>query len=207
MSLTPHGGLNDCRCFSCRVAKAEWERERVKAAKEGRPYTCSCADSAARLELFLRAGFTYKAIGRALTTGESVLKRIVEEPDGVMLRSTQERIMNLRVSDIEPGRTSAVGAMRMLRDLSLLGWQAPRIAEESGLSENTIRNVVLGRTKIINGDTDRIIRSTFERLSREEPPDDSKARSWAKKSEKRGWKRIAAFPNPDRRMEAWEVTR
>ena len=97
--------------------------------------------------------------------------------------------------------------MRRLRDLSLLGWQSARLADEAGLSENTIRNVVLGRTKIINGDTDRIIRSTFERLSREEPPDDSKARSWAKKSEKRGWKRIAAFPNPDRRMEAWEVTR
>lgn len=206
MSATPHGALNSCRCFTCRVARANWERERLQAAKEGRAFTTTCEESAARLELFLSAGFTYKAIGRALAMEGTVLKRIVDEPHGVMLRSTQERIMNLRVSDIEPGRTSAGGAMRRLRDLSLLGWQSARLADEAGLSENTIRNVMHGRNAIINGETDRRIRSMFERVSRMNPPTDRAAQSWAKKSKQRGWKRLAWYDDPDTEITKKEVT-
>lgn len=202
MSRTPHGGLNACRCFTCRVIRAEWERKRLQAVRDGRPFTTTCELSAARLERFIDAGFTFKAIGRPLGIEGKDLKRIVDDPQGVMLRSTQDRIMGLRVSEVEPGRVSALGAMRRLRDLSLLGWQTWRVSAESGLSENTVRRVVLGHHEVINATTDATIRETFDRLSRLPPPDDYKARSWARKSLKRGWRRIAAFEDPDRETDS-----
>lgn len=201
-AIAPHSLL--CKCFMCRVAKSNWERARSQAARDGVPYTTTCAESAARLELFLAAGFTYKAIGRPMFMDGRELKRIVENPDGMMLRSTQEKIMNLRVSQIDPGKVPALGSMRRLRDLSLLGWRLNWIAQEAGLSENTIRNVTLGRTTVIMGTTAKAILDVHEVLSREVPPDDPKSRSWARKSHKRGWSRIAAFNDPDQETPRWE---
>lgn len=197
MTTTTAPHTLNCRCFMCRVARSNWERERVQAARDGVPYTTTCEQSAARLELFLAAGFTYKAIGRPMGMDGREVQRIVENPHGTMLRSTQEKIMNLQVSQIDPGKVTALGSMRRLRDLSLLGWRLPRIAEESGLSENAIRNVALGRVEIIMGTTAKAITNTHDRLSRMDPPADPRSRSWAKKSRTRGWSRLAAYNDPD----------
>lgn len=205
-TMTAHGALNACRCFQCRVRRAAWERGRMRAVKEGRPYTVTGEHSAEKIGQFLKAGYTYTAIGRPAGMDGRVLRRIVENPGDPMLRSTHDRLALLKTSDIEPGRVRSVGAMRRLRDLSVQGWQVGRIADEAGLHTNTVRSVVLHKVTVINGTTEKQVKDVFTKLSRMDPPTDFKAQAWARKSVRRGWKRLAAYANPDgQRLLEWET--
>ena len=194
---TRTGFSSKCSCFDCRVNRSVWERKRYAAAKAGRPYTTTGHKAAKRLQEFLDAGFTMKAIGRVISSEGRDLQYIVDDPSRHIHRRTEERVLGIKPSEIEPGRVNGAGATRRLRDLSLLGWRIGIMAARAGLSENTIRNVLLWKNPIIAGTTDKKIRDMYEMLSREEPPNDPAAQSWVRRSQKRGWKRLAAFRNPE----------
>lgn len=199
--MSVHGTVTEyvkgCKCFRCRVARSRWEQARQQAIADGKPYTTTGEKTSARLELYRAAGYTLKAIGRPIGMEGTVLKRIMEEPDGMVLRSTEDRVLSLKVSDIEPGRVTAIGTTRRLRDLALQGWRSLVVAEEAGVSENTVRNVLLYRNPVIAGTTAERLNAAFERLSRQSPPDDWKSAAWARKSAARGWKRAAHWDDID----------
>lgn len=202
-----HGTLTGCACFTCRVRRSEWEKKRIKAAKAGRPYSTTGHVTAQRVARYLEAGYTYTAIGRPLGMDGRVLQRIVERPGDKVLRSTEQRVLNLRPSQVEPRRVSAAGAMRRLRDLSLLGWRLSLIAEDANVHENTVRSVALRRLTVINSTTDKALRDSYDRLAKRTPVPDSRSVSWAKKSRKRGWRRLGAYDDPDREaLYRWEKT-
>lgn len=206
MSAKGHGTLTGCGCFTCRVKKSEWEKRRAKAAQAGRPYSTTGHVTARRVSRFLDAGFTYTAIGRPLNMDGRVLQRIVEDPQGKVLRSTERRVLDLRPSQIAPGRVSAAGAMRRIRDLSVQGWRLQMIAEHAHVHENTVRSVALRKLVVINSTTDSAVKKSYEEMAKLTAPTDPMSLSWARKAVRRGWRRLAAYDEPDRaKLYKWET--
>lgn len=208
--MSVHGTVTEyvkgCKCFRCRIARSQWEKRRKQAIADGKPFSTTGQITAARIELFLAAGLTVKAIGEPLGMEGPVLQRIVNEPDGMVLRSTEERVLSLQLSDIEPGRIAAIGSCRRLRDLSLIGWRLPVIAEAAGVSENTVRNVALYKSKTIASTTARALIRAFDTLSKADAPTDPRSASWARKSEARGWKRAGHWDDIDNQPpKQWET--
>lgn len=189
--------VNGCRCMKCKIGRLNWENARRRAIDEGRPFSTGAEVAAERINAFLSAGFTLKAIGRPINMDVGTLGRIVREPGSMILRSTEERILSIKLSDIKAGHVSVLGVMRRLRDLALLGWTCAEIAEASNTSENTVRRIMLKKSPTVNGSVAERLKVAYEDLARRPTPTEPKNLSWARKSQRRGWKRAATYKNID----------
>lgn len=189
--------VNGCRCMKCKIGRFNWETARRQAIADGKPFSTSARVSADRINSFLDAGFSFKAIGRPIGMDVGTLTRIVNEPDSVVLRSTEERILSIKFSDIVPGHVCVLGPMRRLRDLALQGWTCREIADASQTSENTVRRIMFKKSPTVNGSVAERLKEAYEVLCRQQPPTAPKNLSWARKSERRGWKRAGTYINID----------
>lgn len=187
-----------CKCWDCRIGRSKWEAARKKAVAEGKPFSVPARESAERVNAFLKAGFSYKAIGRPVNMDVKTLSNIVENPDTTILRSTQEKILSIRFSQIDPGYIPVIGITRRMRDLTLMGWTGAEISKASGVHPNTFRRVLFMHTDMVHRSVAKALRGAFEELSRKTPEDTHWSRTAAKRARARGWERAARYSNIDR---------
>lgn len=132
-----------CRCDACRTAHADYSRERLRAKRDGEPYTRDASKARTHLRLLLDAGFRMVDLERAMGVSNPSVKRILEDPEARVYASTERTILGTSQADVMrhcrevPSHVST----RMLRALTVRGWSPAEVAEVATLSEQTIRDV------------------------------------------------------------------
>lgn len=200
--MAMHGSVSryvaGCKCWDCRIGRSKWDFARRQAIADGKPFSVPAKESAERVKVFLRAGFSYKAIGRPVGMDVGTLTHIVKNPQAIILRSTQERILSIKVSQIEPGYIPVIGITRRMRDLTLMGWTGSEISKVSGVHPNTFRRVLFMHTDMVHRSVAEALKGAFDELSRKTPEDTHWSRTAAKRARARGWERAAKYHNIDR---------
>lgn len=129
------------------------------------------ADASREVLTHLAARMSYSAIARALGTSHNYVTKIVR---GEIKRVSPERAEAIRrLHSHRPDDTSHVtplGARRRLQALHALGYSWARIASEiDGYSLTGIKDLVTGRSPVIEAQHDLAIREVYNRLSMKLP--------------------------------------
>ncbi|MEU2960410.1 hypothetical protein [Streptomyces albidoflavus] len=98
-------------------------------------------------------------------------------------RTTATAIQSIRLSSPQRGMVPALGTVRRLRALAVIGWTNAGIAEASGVGAGTISLHSLGRADTIHADPARRIAGAYRRLVTQPGPSDivrqrAAARGW-----------------------------
>lgn len=153
-----------CRCPECKLAR----RRYVKRWQSGARRMTDSRKARNRV-LNMRMTMTMAEVAEATGLPKDYIRRVMHET-GDMLPRTVKAIMSTPVPyhpvKIEGAKwmVPAIGAERRLQGLSLLGWTVEMIANETGLSVNTLYPIRRGERDKINARIDALIRDAAERL-------------------------------------------
>lgn len=142
-----------CRCFDCRRANTEYEKERARARKSGGWNGLVDADPV-RLHLIAlsRKGIGSKTVHEYSDVARSVIVDIINGKKSRVRKSTADRLLAVDKDCYKAG--TLVSAKGVWKDIGWLideGFTIPQIAKRLGYKSPTIqfgKKKVTGRTKV-----------------------------------------------------------
>jgi lambda repressor-like predicted transcriptional regulator len=140
----------------------------------------------------LRGGWTQVEIAAHADVSRRTLHSLLKGERPVVHRNTVAAILALR-PDAPPGRILPTGSMRRIQGLAVAGWPIRQIARDSGLHEQFLRDLVVGRYRRIPREhaaaIERVCRARFL------TPGPSKATRTI--AARHGWVPVTAWPDID----------
>lgn len=149
--------LSGCRCFHCRRANSDYERERQVARRNGDWNGIVCATTARRQLLALSAqGVGRRAVHAATDIAESVLARISSGKKRRIRARTERLILVVTIEQAADGayvdaRKTWVQVRQLLRE----GFTKARISAEIGQAGHSLQ---LGKTRVTVRNADAVNR-------------------------------------------------
>lgn len=140
----------------------------------------------------LRGGWTQVEIAAHTDVGRRTLHGLLKGERPVVHRNTVAVILALQPDD-PPGRILPAGSMRRVQGLAVVGWPIRQIAQDAGLHEQFLRDLVVARYRRIPREhaaaIERVCRARFL------TPGPSKATRTV--AAKNGWVLVTAWPDID----------
>lgn len=173
--------LDRCRCLPCSKgnAVAETARERAKVYGRYDKYV-SAARSRTHVLHLMDQGMGLKRIVAVSEVSQGLLWKLVygkRRPDGTqvstkrVLRTTEDKILAVRVDLAGGALTSGVGATRRIQSLVALGWSQRKLADRLGMEASNLGAITHGRRAEVTVRLDRAVRDLFDELSMQPPPE------------------------------------
>ncbi|GAA4929038.1 hypothetical protein GCM10023224_05560 [Streptomonospora halophila] len=150
MSTIPHGTYagykhHGCHCDPCNQARRDYENDRSRAIAYGTWSPWGDADAVrARITALKAAGWSIKAVATAARTTEDVVRNLGRDPGRRVRAEVAARI--LEIDQLWPaGYVPAVGSVRRLRALAVIGHGLCEVSAESGLSVSGLSKLRAGQ--------------------------------------------------------------
>ncbi|MGQ4437967.1 hypothetical protein ACN6LI_003333 [Streptomyces violaceoruber] len=156
---------NPCRCDLCTRAASRAALERKVAQQSGRSKRVPSGPALAHLARLTESAPIAQI---ALATGapRSSLSRLLVERRPTISRTLAEKILAVKAVDRSTmSMVSSIGAQRRLQALYTLGHWRKTIAEASGLTPQTISELLRGTWSRITVECDDAVRRAYARLS------------------------------------------
>lgn len=167
--IPEHGTANrysyGCRCKPCTRAATRADAERKLARLSGRPRQIPADPAAEHARALLTRGLTLAQIGRESGLQASTIRRLVHGQKTILAVNAAKVLgvpLNVRVS---LGDVPAVAATRRVRALYALGHLNWVIAQEAGVSRDTVCSLASGQWATLKVAADDGIRAAYDRLS------------------------------------------
>lgn len=135
-----------CRCFYCRRANSDYERERIGARANG-DWNGIVPAKKARIHMrkLSRLGVGRRAVGAATDIADSVLSKIISGKRNQIRARTERLILAVSVAHASDGAyVDATRTWKQIRQLLLEGFTKIRIAEAIGQQ----RALQLGKVRV-----------------------------------------------------------
>lgn len=193
--------LDKCRCYPCRDAAVETERERYRQQAYGRYDKYVDAEpSRQHLRRLMDQGMGLKRIAATSDLSQGLIWKLLygkRRADGTMRptkrvhRTTQARVMAVKLDLADGALVDGTGARRRVQALVALGWSQSKIAELLQVDRSNF-NFAREDHERVTVANDRAIRALYDELSMRLPPESShrhkiaasRSRRYAKD---RGW--------------------
>ncbi|MFF9287571.1 helix-turn-helix domain-containing protein [Streptomyces griseosporeus] len=167
-TIARHGTANrysyGCRCTPCTKAATRADAERKLDRLAGRPRQIPAAPAAEHAKKLLERGLTVTQVAREAGLEPSTIRRLVNGQKEMLAANAAKVLavpLDVRVSS---GDVPALGATRRIRALYALGHFNWRIAQEAGVSRDTISALAAGLWPTIKVSADDGIRAAYDRL-------------------------------------------
>lgn len=167
--IPPHGTANrysyGCRCKPCTKAATRADAQRKLDRLAGRPRQIPAGPAAAHAQKLLDRGLTLSQVGRECGLQASTIRRLVNGQQEILAVNAAKVLavpLNVRVTR---GDVPAVGAVRRVRALYALGHLNYVIAEEAGVSRDTVCSLASGAWSTVRVSVDDGVREAYDRLS------------------------------------------
>ena len=178
-----------CRCEPCRDAHATYSRERLRAKREGQPYTRDATRARKHLEMLLAAGFRMVDLTRAMGVSNPSVKAILTDPEARVFASTEKRILSTSQADVAAHcrEVPSTVPMLMVRALTALGWSPADIAQAAKLHVQTVRDTRDAPRPRVHRSTAELIELAYDQLTDMRAPGGPVADQMRALAQKRGW--------------------
>ncbi|MFJ4965978.1 hypothetical protein ACIP6P_26635 [Streptomyces sp. NPDC088729] len=171
-TLAPHGTANryssrtdPCRCEACTHAASRAALDRKVAQQSGRSRRVPSGPVLAHLAK-LAESVPIGQIALAAAAPRGSLSRLLVEQRPTISRALAEKILAVKVVDRSTmSMVSSIGAQRQLQALYTLGHWRKTIAEASGLTPQTISELLRGTWARITVECDDAVRRAYALLS------------------------------------------
>ncbi|WP_435058420.1 hypothetical protein [Streptomyces sp. bgisy060] len=171
-TLAPHGTANryssrtdPCRCEPCTKAASRAALERLVARQSGRPKWVPSGPALAHLAKLTQT-VPIGQVALAADAPRSSLSRLLAQRRPTMSRTMAEKILAVRVVDRSTmSMVNSLGAQRRLQALYALGHWRKTVAEASGLTPQTISELLRGTWARITVACDDAVRVAYAQLS------------------------------------------
>jgi lambda repressor-like predicted transcriptional regulator len=168
VTLLVHGLVRyrkGCRCFSCRLAKADYERRRLAAELPGYIDADRAREHLAALR---RAGFGLRRICAETGLSRSALQRLSWQ--ATVHRTTEARLLAMPAGEApKPSRfVAATGTHRRVQAMCTLGWSPRAQAQMAGLGPTASNRMLM--VEQVQPRTAEQIRRLYDKLSMEPAP-------------------------------------
>ncbi len=190
-----------CRCWPCTRARGDADVQIRKDKAYGRSLYVPADAARAHVERVRAAGWGLKTISAESGVSYSSLGKLVygfrgRPPSVRITRSTEQRILAVPLPTVRQlgskQHTPAVGAMRRLRALAVLGWSTQEMCRRAGIGYQGFYAVISGRYDTCYVRTWVAIADLYEQLWQTLPPETTKgerisARKTRRLAAQRGW--------------------
>ena len=131
-------------------------------------------------------GCGWAAISRETGIDERHLRHIYDQK--WVHPSTAARILRVpSTAALDGADVPALGSIRRLRALQVMGWTNAMLGEETGLASDVITYLIQGRRERVKASSVRVIAETFNRLQLTPPTETIATKRARLRAERRGW--------------------
>lgn len=162
--------LDGCRCEPCTQAANTYEktRRRLKAYGRWDSGFTDATEAHQHVHALRAAGIGYRHVAQLAGVRICTVQRLLAGKSATIKTATANAILAIPLDKHAPGaRIDPTGAMRRVRALTAIGWGLNRIAAESGVNEQTLRDVLYGRPILER--TARRVQAVYQRLWDQRP--------------------------------------
>lgn len=159
-----------CRCDPCTDAKTHYDSTRRRQKAYGRwDNGFVSADRAyVHVHALRQHGIGYRRVAKLAGVRICTIQRLLAGKSATLKAATAAAVLAIPLTDQAQGaRTSNPGAMRRVQALMAEGWALSRISAESGINEQTLRDVIYGHDILVR--TAEAVKAVYERLWDEAP--------------------------------------
>lgn len=208
----PASGIPGCKCPPCAKARRVGQRRANFLRATGRPLTVDATAAVAHLRGLMAGGAGWNQLRAVTGCSTATISELLNETRTRMLRSTETRILAVRLEQVlpEPLRLPGRGTVRRVRALMALGHSPEQIAAAAGCHVCTVTDFAYGRSgEFVRPRTARLIAGAYERLHTR-PGDHARSRAraaglgWVPPL---GWDDIDADTAPVRQVASAQRTR
>lgn len=158
-----------CRCPACRTAHTRYEKGRRVLELAGRRATVPAAGIRDRVGALVNSGMSIRGIAREAGLGLLTVQRIADGRSVTVRVATAAAIDSVSPAILDYARVPALGAVRRLQALAVLGWSAPALAPLLDMNQDTVNRVMTG-TPAVAHTTDQAIRRVYRQLITQPAP-------------------------------------
>jgi transcriptional regulator with XRE-family HTH domain len=165
---TPHG----CRCEPCRTAGRRYRKSRFLALAQGTTRLVDAGPVKLHLIAAQQAGISVKAVAKAAGVSQTVAQDVRHGRHARIERRSAEAILAVdpaRLRPMQGSRVLALGTVRRVRALAVLGWSGRAMAEQMGISHSAVSRALAGGYEV-NSITRQRVAKGYRRLILIGPP-------------------------------------
>jgi transcriptional regulator with XRE-family HTH domain len=161
----PKGGVPPCHCNLCTPVGLAYRKRRRVAAELGKPLNADVTEVLPHLRKLLAADDNVKQLAARLGFSHGSLKKILAGKTRSIRRDRVETILAARPAAAGGTVIEAIGTSRRVQALIAAGHALKVIAADSGLSCDTLAELISGRHMRVRRETAEAIDATYRRLS------------------------------------------
>lgn len=161
--------IERCRCEPCRAKKAEYERRRArrKAMFAFHPEADPMVDpnpARQHIHALMAFGMGYKTVAKRAGLSQSAAYAIMLGSRKRILRTTETRILAVRLDHADGQRIDATGTRRRLQALAAFGWSLNHVSRVTGYTRSAISRLA-DNPSFVLASTARTIAALYDELS------------------------------------------